>query len=516
MTVSSSAERRAARRQRRTTSPLANIPFGPIRNRYAPMEVLTPEQIEQLHEAAMHIVEEIGLIFMDDEALDIWQAAGADVDRSTQRVKCDRGLLLELVAKAPSTFHWRARNPARDRIVGENYITFVPNGGVIFAQDMDKGRRPGTLEDYYNFLRINQMCNVLHYTGDQLVVPHDVRVSYRHLRRLYGAFTLSDKPAMEAAHGRVIPADAIEMAKIVFGEDITAPGADPVLGGIINSSSPLRYDDRMIGGMITFGRAGQVLIITPFVLAGAMSPITIASAVAQQNAEALMGIAFVQAIRPGSPVLYGGFTSNIDMKSGAPAFGTPEGAWAMAIGAQLARRYNLPYRGSGSLNTSKLPDAQSAWETQWTIWPAVMAHTNFIMHSVGWLEGGLTVSYEKIMMDIESLGMFQHFLAGMTIDSDTLAMESIATVPPGGHHFGTPHTQERFATEFYPPFLTDRANYETWQANGGYDAATRANRAWKQVLEEYEQPPLDVAIEQELREFVERRERELAGVELYT
>jgi trimethylamine--corrinoid protein Co-methyltransferase len=215
-------------------------------------------------------------------------------------------------------------------------------------------------------------------------------------------------------------------------------------------------------------------------------------------------------------VLYGGFTSNIDMKSGAPAFGTPEGAWAMAIGAQLARRYNLPYRGSGSLNTSKLPDAQAAWETQWTIWPAVMAHTNFIMHSVGWLEGGLTVSYEKILMDIESLGMFQHFLAGLTINDETLALDSIASVPPGGHHFGTPHTQERFATEFYPTILTDRSNYETWVANGSIDAATRANRAWKTILEEFEAPPIDPAIEQALREFVERRERELMGVELYT
>jgi trimethylamine--corrinoid protein Co-methyltransferase len=516
MSTPTSADRRAARQQRRTVSPLANIPFGPIRNRYAPLEVLTYEQVEQLHEAAMQIVEEIGIVFMDDEALDIWQAAGATVDRTSQRVKCDRGLLLELVARAPASFNWRARNPARDRIVGENYITFVPNGGVIFATDLDDGRRPGTLEDYYNFLRINQMCNVLHYTGDQLVVPHDVRVSYRHLRRLLGAFTLSDKPAMEAAHGRIIPADAIEMARIVFGADITAPGNDPVLGAIVNSSSPLRYDDRMLGGMITFARAGQVLVITPFVLAGAMSPVTIAAAVAQQNAEALMGIAFVQAVRPGAPVLYGGFTSNVDLKSGAPAFGTPEGAWAMAIGAQLARRYNLPYRGSGSLNTSNVPDAQAAWETQWTLWPAVLAHTNFVMHAVGWLEGGLTVSYEKIMIDIEALGMFQHFLAGMTIDAATLALESIASVPPGGHHFGTPHTMEHYATAFYAPFLTDRLHHERWKEEGAMDAATRANRAWKLVLEGYEKPPIDAAVEEALLDFVARRERELAGVELYT
>lgn len=516
----SSADRRAARRQRRMVSPLANIPFKQrITNPYKPFEVLTLEQEEQLHEAAMQIVENIGIHFLDAEACDIWEKAGATVDHKHQNVKMDRGLLLELVAKAPSQFNWIARNRQRNRLIGGNDVAFCTHGGVIFAQDMDKGRRPGTLEDYYNFLRLNQSCPVLHFTGDQLVVPHDVPVSYRHLRRTYGAVTLCDKPYMEAPHGRIIGGDAVEMAKIIFQDDITQWDS-PVLGGIINSSSPLRYDDRMIGGMIAYARAGQVLVITPFVLAGAMSPITIASAVAQQNAEALMGIAFVQAIRPGSPVIYGGFTSNIDMKSGAPAFGTPEGAWAMAIGAQLARRYKLPYRGSGSLNTSKVPDAQAAYETMWTTWPAIMAHTNFIMHSVGWLEGGLTVSFEKCIIDMESLAMFQHFLGGLEINEETLALDVMAQVEPAGTqyktHFETPHTQARYSTEFYSPFLADRDNYELWKERGALDTAQRANKIYKQLLEEFEAPPLDVAIEQELREFVERRERELVGVELYT
>jgi trimethylamine---corrinoid protein Co-methyltransferase len=291
---------------------------------------------------------------------------------------------------------------------------------------------------------------------------------------------------------------------------------EPVLGGIINSSSPLRYDERMLGGMLTYGRGGQVLIITPFVLAGAMGPISIAACLAQQNAEALAGIAFVQLVRPGSPVIYGGFTSNIDMKSGAPAFGTPEGAWAMTIGAQLARRYNLPYRGSGSLNTSCVPDAQAAYETMWTTWPAIMARTNFIMHAMGWLEGGLTVSYEKIIIDMENLAMFQHFLNGITINEDTLALDSIASVPPGGHHFGTPHTQGRYATEFYPIFLGSRQTSENWKLAGSQDTAMRANKIWKQILEEYEAPPIDVAIQEALKSFVERRRRELTGVELYS
>lgn len=514
MSVLSSAERRAARNHRRLQSPFAQIPFRTIQNHFAPLEVVTPEQVEQLHEASMQILENTGIMFMDAEALDLWEKAGAKVDHARQHVWIDRGLLIELVAKAPSQFRWCARNPERDRIIGGNYINFVPHGGVIFAQDMENGRRPGTLEDYYNFQKIAQISPVMHFTGDQLVVPHDIRVSYRHLRRSYGALTLSDKCYMEAPHGRIIGGDAVQMANIVFGTDVSKL-ADPVLGGIINSSSPLRYDDRMLGGMIAFGRAGQALVITPFVLAGAMSPITIASAVAQQNAEALAGIAFIQLLRPGSPVLYGGFTSNIDMKSGAPAFGTPEGAWAMAIGAQLARRYNLPYRGSGSLNTAKVPDAQAAYETMWTIWPAIMAHTNFVMHATGWLDGGLTVSYEKIIIDTESLAMFQTFLAGLEITPETLALDMIHEVPPGGHHFGTSHTKERFATEFHPTFLADRQNLETWQQNGSLVTEQRANRIWKQLLQEYEAPSIDIAIEQELREFVERRERELVGVELY-
>ena len=515
MTALTSAERRAVRRQRRVQPTFAQIPFGPIQNHFPPLEVITPEQVEQLHEASMHILEEIGITFMDAETLDLWEKAGAKVDHSRQHVWFDRGLILELVAKAPAQFRWRARNPERDRMIGGNYINFVPHGGVIFAQDMDKGRRPGTLEDYYNFLKLAQINPMMHFTGDQLVVPHDIRVSYRHLHRSYGAFTLSDKAYMEAPHGRIIAGDAVQMANIVFGTDVSKL-PEPVLGGIINSSSPLRYDDRMLGGMLTFGRAGQVLIITPFVLAGAMSPISIASAITQQNAEALAGIAFVQLLRAGSPVLYGGFTSNIDMKTGGPAFGTPEGAWAMAIGAQLARYYKLPYRGSGSLNTSKTPDAQAAYETMWTTWPALMAHTNMLMHAVGWLEGGLTVSFEKIIIDMENLAMFQHFFAGLEISKETLALDMIEAVPPGGHHFGTSHTQDRYATEFYSSILADRQNAEVWEQNGALDTAQRANKLWKQLLEEYEAPPIDQNVQQALLEFVERRERELMGVELYS
>jgi trimethylamine--corrinoid protein Co-methyltransferase len=419
---------------------------------------------------------------------------------------------MDLVGKAPRSFTWLARNPERCLTIGQDYITFAPQGGMVFAADLDNGRRPGRLEDYHKFQKLVQVCNVLHVAGEQLMAPHDVEVSCRHLQRLLSSLTLTDKALMEAAHGRVIPQDALNMARLVFGDPLPP---EPVLGGIINVNSPLRYDERMLGGLITLARAGQITIITPFILAGAMSPITLAAALAQQNAEALAGIALTQLVRPGAPVVYGGFTTNVDMKSGSPAFGAPEGAWAMAIGAQLARYYGLPYRGSGSLNTSKLPDAQAAYETMWTIWPAVLAHTNFVMHAVGWLEGGLTASYEKFIIDIENIAMFQHFLGEIQINEETLALDMIAEVGPGGHHFGTPHTQARFSTEFYQPILSDRLNYQTWEEAGRFDAAQRANLIWKDLLAHYEAPPIAPGLKEALQDYVERRQQELKGVELY-
>jgi trimethylamine--corrinoid protein Co-methyltransferase len=302
------------------------------------------------------------------------------------------------------------------------------------------------------------------------------------------------------------------MAKIVFGEDISS---SPVLGGVINVSSPLRYDGRMLGGLLTYARYGQVNIITPFILAGAMSPVTMAAALAQQNAEVLAGIALTQLANPGAPVIYGGFTTNVDMKSGSPAFGTPEGAWALLVGAQLARRYKLPYRGSGGLNSSKTPDAQAAYESLWTMWPAMLAHTNFILHSAGWLEGGMTVSLEKYVIDAEMLAMFYHFMAGFEINDENLALDSIDEVGPGGHHFGTAHTMERFSTAFYQPTLGDNLGYEVWESAGSWDAARRANVVWKEILANYEPPALDAGIQEELEAYVARRTKELAGKNLY-
>ena len=504
-------DRRAARRRERAESPLLKIPFRQLRNPLPPLEILVPEQLEELHQASLHILETVGLDFLDDEALDLWQKAGAKVDRANQHVWIDRGLLLETIASAPPSFTWRARNPERDVFIGENSITFGPNGGMVYAANLDIGRRPGTMQDYENFVKLSHMCNVLHFGCWEQVTPQDVPVSIRHLQRLYAGFTLSDKAVMEAAHGREITTDVINMAQIVFGDLM----GDPIIGDVINVNSPLRYDARMLGGLITLARAGQVCFITPFILAGAMSPITIASALAQQNAEALAGVALTQLVRSGAPVIYGGFTTNVDMKSGSPAFGTPEGAWALAIGAQLARRYNLPYRASGSLTTSKIPDAQAAYETLWTLWPAILSHSNLIMHAVGWLEGGLTASFEKFIIDVENLAMFYHFLDGFQVNEATLALDMIAEVGPGGHHFGTSHTQARYSTEFYASFLSDRQPYGTWLEGGGLDTAQRAHAVWQELLAQYEPPPLDLAVKEALQAYVERRGRELEGKNLY-
>ena len=373
-------------RRRRTPSPLAHIPWRNLQNTMPPLERLDAEAVERVHEASMKILEEIGLTFMDNEALDLWEQAGAKVDRASQHVWLDRHLVLELVSKAPSQFTWRARNPSRSVTVGGNYIAFSPSGGMVFVQDMDTGRRQGTLADYVNLLKLLQMCNAVHFMGQDLIVPHDVPVPFRHLRRSLADFSLTDKAYMEVPHGRIISADAVAMAQIVFGPDITTSN-QPVMGGIVNASSPLRYDDRMIGGMLTFARANQVLIVTPFILAGAMSPITMAAALTQQNAEALAGIALIQLAQPGAPVIYGGFATNIDMKTGGPAFGTPEGAWALLVGAQLARYYQVPFRGNGSLNTAKVPDAQAAYESVWSSMAGRHGACQFCA-SIGWLARG--------------------------------------------------------------------------------------------------------------------------------
>lgn len=501
--------------RRRSVAPQAVETPRVLRNRRPPYAWLEPDGLEAIHVASLEILEDVGVDFLDDEALAIWQRAGARVDQRAQHVWIDRGLLLEAIASAPPSFIWRARNPAHDVFIGENAVAFGPNGGMVFTHDLESGRRPGVMADFEAFVKLAQMTPALHFGSWEQVTAHDVPVSERHLRRLYAGMTLTDKPLMEAAHGRIITGDNVEMARILLGDAHGNLPADPVIGDVINVNSPLRFDERMLGGLITYARAGQATFITPFILAGAMSPISMAAALAQQNAEALAGIALAQLVRPGAPVIYGGFTTNMDMKTGNPAFGTPEGAWALLVGAQLARRYRLPYRASGALTNAKLPDAQAAYESLWSLWPAVLAHSNLIMQAVGWLDGGLTASFEKFIIDAENLAMFARFLDGFAVDADALALSAIAEVGPGGHHFGTAHTQARFRSEHYQSRLADRRPFDAWTEGGGLDTAQRARLIWKRMLAEYQAPPIDDGVRDALGDYVARRCRDLAEVKLY-
>ncbi len=511
---------RQSRRQRRKersngqlNSLFLQIPFREIRNLWPPLEIVNQTELDLIDDASMTILEEVGLRFLDAEVLDLWEKAGATVDHIQQHVYIERGLIKELIAHAPASFTMRARNPQRNRFIGENAINFFPAAGMVNFSSLKTGRRPGTKADVITLHKLIQQCNVLHAAGIQHVAMHDVPISERHLQAQLLGFTLSDKMIWGISHGRVIANDCLEMARLVFGDDLTSGG--PVTGGVINVNSPLVLDERMLGGLITYAQAGQPNIITPFILAGAMSPVSISAAIAQQNAEVLAGVALTQLVRPGAPVLYGGFTTNVDLKSGSPALGTPEGAWAFLVGAQLARYYGLPYRGSGSLNTANVPDAQAAYETQWTLWPVIMGHANLIVHSAGWLEAGLTVSVEKFMIDVENLAMMQHFLAGFSLTPDSFVLDMVKEVGPGGHHFGTSHTQENFRNAFYKPFVSARHPYETWAETGHLDAMQRAAQLSEQLLLTYQAPPLDDGIRESLEAFVTRRSQELTGVDLY-
>ena len=511
----STRRRRERAAQRAQTHPYLQIPYQQeVRNPWPPYEIEPQERIEEIHDMSMQILENSGMRFLDEEAMDVWEAAGAKVDRKNQHVWPDRGLIEEQVAKAPSSFNFRARNPARSRIIGGNSMSNLSAAGTVFAHDLDQGRRPGLKVDWLDIAKLIQSTNVMHLGPIMPVVMHDVPTNEKHLEGYLNGSILSDKPLMGTSHGRVIPADVLEMAKLIHGADLK-PEDGPVTGGVINVNSPRVYDDRMLGGMMTFAAAGQFVVVTPFILAGAMSPVTMAAAIAQQNAEALAGIALLQLVRPGAPVVYGGFTTNVDMKSGAPAFGTPEGAWAFFVGAQLARHYGVPYRGSGSLNSANIADGQAMSESMWSLWPCVLSHTNLVFHAAGWLESGLAFGFEKFIMDVENLAMMQYMLQGPTWKTEDYALDAIEEVAPAGHHFGTAHTQARYQTAFYPPFLHDRRNYGTWMEADGEDTAQRANRIWKTILEQYEEPPLDISIKEALIEYAARRKQELVGVALY-
>jgi trimethylamine--corrinoid protein Co-methyltransferase len=481
--------------------------FRQPRNPLPPVEPLTPEQLQKIEAASFRILEEIGIEFFSDRGLGIWERAGAKVDRGNKRVRVDRGLILETIKTAPSQFTLHARNPAHNTIMGGDYLIFASVSGPGYSSDIKRGRRAGTYADLVNFIKLSQSFNVIHNIGGFICENQDMHEAVRHLDTYLAQHLYADKCIMPSALGYNHAHDAVEMAAIVHGghERIRQY---PVTMTIINSNSPLRFDTPMIDGLTRYVEAGQAVSITPFTLAGAMAPITVAGAIAQQNAEALFGIAYTQLLNPGNPVVYGAFTSNVDMQSGSPAFATPEGAWASLIGGQLARRYKLPYRASNVAN-AKAPDAQAGWESMNAMWPVMLAHANYVLHAAGWMDAGLIAGYEKFIIDVEVLQLLDAFMNGISIDDDSLAVDAIAEVGPGGHFFGTPHTMERYRTAFYRPLLSDWQNYGNWVESGSLTAADRAYQKAHETLAAYQQPPLDPGIQEALEAYATRRRAEI-------
>jgi trimethylamine--corrinoid protein Co-methyltransferase len=499
---------RGRRKRDREAGQRAAKPWRDLRYPYAPIEPLTPEQIELIHRSAMTVLEDVGLEIQDGEARSILRAAGFQVDEASQRVKFDSGLVMELVAKAPPVATVRGRAADKRVSMGEGHFALTAVGGPPFVSDIERGRRPGTFEDQTNFLKLTAMSDVLQIMGGACVEAQDLPPDTRYLDYYLACCTLSDKPWKPLTIGRHQARDAIEMARIWYGETEQQLAADPVFFINTNTNTPLVLDQEIARGVIEFARAGQPLCVTPFALAGAMAPVTVAGALVIQTAETLAACALVQAVRPGAPYIYGGFVCNADMRTGSPAFGTPEFTFGAQATGQLARRYGLPWRSS-NVNSSNAPDAQAAYESMMSLWGAMTGHASVFNHGAGWLEGGLVASYEKFILDLEMLGLMAAWLTPPEISEAAIGLEAIGEVGPGGHFFGTAHTLERYRTAFYTPLVSDWNNYENWADAGSLDATQRASLIGKRMLAQFEPPALDPAIREALEDYVARRKREI-------
>ncbi|MEI2712457.1 MAG: trimethylamine methyltransferase family protein [Nocardioides sp.] len=481
-------------------------------NKMPRYEILSQDAIATLDTGWRRLMTEIGVEFMDDRALDLFRQAGQKVQDNT--VFLDPDFVLEQVAKAPGEFDVQARNPENSIHIGGDHMAFGAVYGPPFVREGEV-RRDATMDDFRNFTKLAQSSGVLDSAGGVICEPNDTPLDSRHLDMIYALQTLTDKIYMGNVVSGVNAADTIAMSSILFGagEGIEAGRArieeTPATISLINCNSPLRWDDRMLEAQFEYSAANQAVVLTPFILMGAMSPVTIPAALVQQITEALSGIALSQLIRPGSPVVFGSFLSNIDMQSGSPTFGTPESGIGLLCTGQIARHFGLPFRTGGGLTSSQVPDAQAGYEALMTLMPTFLAGTNWAMHSAGWLEGGLVAGYEKFIVDEQIVEMLQHEFTPLEIDEASMAFGAHEEVGHGGHFLGSMHTMELFRTCFYRPFLNSSENYERWMRGGSVDTAGRAAKLWKQRVEEYEQPPLDEAIREELEAYVVRRRHEL-------
>jgi trimethylamine--corrinoid protein Co-methyltransferase len=466
-------------------------------------EVLAVDGLELIEHNADTVLEEIGLEFRDDaETLEMWRQAGADV--SGTRVRFPRGLCRSLVqATAPAAFTQHARNPERTVEIGGVNTVFAPVYGPPFIRTLDEGRRYARIEDFRNLVKLAYMTPAMHHSGGTVCEPVDLPVNKRHLDMVWSHIRFSDKPFMGSVTAPERAEDTVAMARLVFGAAFV--DSHCVLISLINANSPMVWDGTMLGALKVYARANQAVIVTPFILAGAMAPVTGAGVLTQTLAESLAGMALAQLCRKGAPVVFGSFASSISMQSGAPTFGTPEPALVLFGAAALARRLGVPFRSGGSLCGSKIPDAQAAYESAQTLLPTMLGGVNFVLHAAGWLEGGLVSSYEKFILDADQLGMMQVMAGGIDLSENGQAMDALREVGPGSHFLGCDHTQKNFESAFYRSPIADNNSYEQWEAEGRQDAAQRANRIWKRMLEEYEAPPLDPAVAEAVEDFIRQK-----------
>jgi len=471
-----------------------NIPY---------FEVLDESGLAQIEYNADTVLEEIGIEFRDDaEAIQILKDAGADV--KGELVRFPRGMCRSIIqASAPQEFTQHARNPDNNTIIGGKRTILVPAYGSPFVRDLDNGRRYATIEDFRNFVKLTYMSPGLHHSGGTICEPVDLPVNKRHFDMVYSHIKYSDKPFMGSVTAPERAQDTVNMCKIVFGDDFVDNNA--VTASLINANSPMTFDDTMLGAAKVYARHSQATVVSPFILAGAMSPVTVAGTATQILAEAMAGMAFVQLVNPGAPVVFGTFASAVSMQSGAPTFGTPEPSLILYIAAALARRLGVPFRSGGGLCGSKIPDAQAAYEAANTLQTAAMAGVNFMLHTAGWLEGGLVMGYEKFILDCDQANMIATLLKGVDMSENGQAMSALREVGPGSHFLGAEHTQANFETAFYRSTVADNNSFEQWQEDGSMDAAQRANKIYKQMLEDYEAPAIDPAIDEALIAYMDER-----------
>ncbi|MCO8146059.1 trimethylamine methyltransferase family protein [Rhodovulum tesquicola] len=494
----------AARRAARSGIAIETARF--IERRIPDFELLSAEALAIIEDNAERLLEEIGVNFVENPAaLDRWRAAGADVQG--ERVRLPRGLARQLCATAPARFTQHARNPERSVEIGGRSLVLAPVYGPPFVRDLDGGRRYATIEDFRRFVRLGQMSKWLHHSGGTVCEPTDVAVNKRHLDMLLAHMTLSDKPFMGSVTEPSRARDSVEMCEILFGREFVAQNA--VMTSLININSPLTFDATMMGALEVYAAANQACIVSPFIVGGAMAPVSVAGTLTQVLAEVLAGVAYSQLIRPGAPVIFGAFVTSIDMNSGAPTFGTPEASQILFGAGQLARRLGLPFRSGGGLCGSKLPDAQAAYESANTLNTALLAGVNFMLHACGWLEGGLVASVEKFVMDADQLGALHKMAEGVTMDVQAQAMDALAEVGPGGHFLGCAHTQAHFKEAFWRSDLLDYKPFETWDEEGARDTVSLAADRAKALLGRYQPPAMDEGVREALDSYVARRKKEM-------